>query len=219
MANASTARYGAGGIAIEPGDPERAIILQRGLARAFITSADGRQATVGYFYRGDLIGGHLVMGADLTGAVQVITDSTLVDLGMANFRRLVGADASIAAALARDQAEQYAQAIRVAAMHAFGSVLQKVAFEVLERSSRSQLETQALQLSVSHQELADGVGSVRYVVGRALAQLSELGLIATGRQRVTVLDACRLEALAAAPYMRESRRQPSLSVVSAGQQH
>jgi DNA-binding FadR family transcriptional regulator len=79
----------------------------------------------------------------------------------------------------------------------FGSVLQRVAFDLLERACGSQLETSRLEALVSQQEVADGIGSSRDVVGRAMAQLRTLGLVETRHRRVTVLDVHRLEDLAA----------------------
>jgi CRP-like cAMP-binding protein len=51
-------------------------------------------------------------------------------------------------------------------------------------------------LSVTHQSLADATGSVREVVGRALAKLRDEGVIATGVGRVTILDPEALTRLA-----------------------
>jgi CRP/FNR family transcriptional regulator len=197
LANASTTRHQAGSIFFQPGVSDRAAILTEGMARAFITSVDGRTASIRYIHEGELMGGLLVMEGEFGGWVQLITDVALIDLDMSNLRRLVSVDASVAEALAGDQAGRYAHTVRVVAVHVFGSVLQRVAFDLLERACGSQLETSRLEALVSQQEVADGIGSSRDVVGRAMAQLRTLGLVETRHRRVTVLDVHRLEDLAA----------------------
>jgi len=63
LVNSTRIRYPAGTIAFQPGDADRADILESGLARLYLTSAEGRQTTIRYAHPGELMGGLLVMGA------------------------------------------------------------------------------------------------------------------------------------------------------------
>jgi CRP/FNR family transcriptional regulator, anaerobic regulatory protein len=47
-------------------------------------------------------------------------------------------------------------------------------------------------LRVTHQQLADDLGSAREIVSRVLGQFADEGLIRAGRQEIEVLDAMRL---------------------------
>src|SRR2546421_2156786 len=70
-------RYAAGTTPFRPGDGDREDILEKGFARLYLTSSEGRQTTIRYVHAGELMGGLLVMGAVFDGSVQMIVDSTV----------------------------------------------------------------------------------------------------------------------------------------------
>jgi CRP-like cAMP-binding protein len=195
LLNSTKIRYSAGAIAFQPGDPDRADILETGFARIYLSSSDGRQATIRYVHAGELMGGLLVMGATFDGSVQIVVNSTVIHLDLLAVRRRVAMDPALGNAVAADLALRYSHAVRTIGLHAFGSVIQRVAFDLLERASRSQLSTGLLEAEVSQQEIADGIGSARQVVTRGLAELRSRGLVATTQRHVRILDPVRLEAL------------------------
>jgi len=63
---------------------------------------------------------------------------------------------------------------------------------------RKRLGNGPAALRLTHQELADELGTSREVVSRILEDFAAGGLIATGRGTVTVLDAAGLSARAGA---------------------
>ncbi len=142
------------------------------------------------------MGALLVMGAEFDGSVQILMDSTVIHLDLPALRSRVIADPALGKAVAADLAVRYAHAVRTIGLHAFGSVEQRVAFDLLERASRHQLATGLLVAEVSQQEIADGIGSARPVVARSLSHLREQGLVASAHRRVEILDPVRLEAVA-----------------------
>jgi len=199
LVNSTKVRYRAGTITFQPDDPDRAEILVSGFARSYLTSSEGRQATVRYVHSGELMGAVLVMGARFDGSVQLVTDSDTIRLDVATVRRRVEADAALASALAGDLALRYSRTVRCLAVHVFGTVVERVAFDLLERATRTQISTGMLQANVSHQEIADGIGSVRQVVTRALADLRKQGLIEITHRVVRISDPAALELIAFAP--------------------
>jgi len=196
VVNSTKIRYAAGTIAFQPGDPDRADILETGFARIYLSSSEGRQATIRYVHPGELMGGLLVMGAAFDGCVQIVVDSTVIHLDLLAVRRRVVADAALGNAVAADLALRYSHAVRTIGLQAFGSVMQRVAFDLLERASRSQLSTGLLEAAVSHQEIADGIGSARQVVTRSFTELRSRGLVTTAHRHIRILDPVRLEVLA-----------------------
>lgn len=196
LVNSTKIRYDAGTIAFQAGDPDRADILDSGFARIYLSSSEGRQATIRYVHPGELMGGLLVMGAAFDGSVQIVVDSTVIHLDLVAVRRLVVADSALGNAVAADLALRYAHAVRTIGLRAFGTVVQRIAFDLVERASRRQLSTGLLEAEVSQQEIADGIGSARQVVARGLAELRSQGLVATTHRHVRILDPVRLEALA-----------------------
>jgi CRP-like cAMP-binding protein len=189
-------RYAAATIAFQPGDPDRADILENGFVRLYLTSSDGRQTTIRYVHPGELMGGLLVMGAAFDGSAQMIVDSTVIHLDLQTVRRRVDVDPAVGSALAADLAQRYSHCVRNIALHAFGSIVQRVAFDLLDRACRTQLSAGALEAAVSQQEIADGIGSVRPVVAKGMTAIRARRLVDTSHRRVRILDPAGLEALA-----------------------
>ena len=189
-------RYAAGTIPFRPGDGDRADILEKGFARLYLTSSEGRQTTIRYVHAGELMGGLLVMGGVFDGSVQMIVDSTVIHLDLLTMRRRVDVDPAVGSALAADLAQRYSHCIRTIALHAFGSVVQRVAFDLLDRASRTQLSAGHLEAAVSQQEIADGIGSARPVVAKGLTAIRARRLLDTAHRRVRIIDPAGLEALA-----------------------
>lgn len=93
---------------------------------------------------------------------------------------------------------------RLAVFHLFGErlgglmqLVEEVAFRKLDQRLAALLAARTPRVTVSHQQLADELGSVREIVSRLLKQFEERGWIRLGRGRVEVLDAAALAALAA----------------------
>ena len=142
------------------------------------------------------MGGMLIVGANFDGFVQIIVASTVIHLDLATVRRFMHTDPAVGSALAADLAQRYSHCVRTIALHAFGSVVQRVAFDLLDRACRTQLTAGHLEAAVSQQEIADGVGSVRPVVAKGMTVIRARGLVDTTHRRVRIIDAAGLEALA-----------------------
>lgn len=196
LVNSTKIRYAAGTIAYQAGDADRADILELGLARLYLTSSEGRQTTIRYAHPGQLMGALLVMGAVFDGSVQMIVDSTVIHLDLATVRRQIDVDPAVGGALAADLAQRYSHCVRTIALHAFGSVMQRVAFDLLDRACRTQLSAGHLEAAVSQQEIADGIGSVRPVVAKGMTEIRARRLVDTTQRRVRIIDPAGLEALA-----------------------
>ena len=78
-------------------------------------------------------------------------------------------------------------------------LVEEVAFARLDqRLAKALLARNAPVLAVTHQQLADELGSVREIVSRLLKGFAAQGLVALGREQVTLLDREGLRRLAAA---------------------
>lgn len=142
------------------------------------------------------MGGLLVMGAVFEGSAQMVLESTVIHLDLSTIRRRVDVDPATGKALAADLAQRYMHCVRTIALHAFGSVVQRVAFDVLDRACRTPLTAGHLEAAASQQEIADGIGSARSVVARGMTTLRARRLVATTHRRIRILDPSGLEALA-----------------------
>jgi len=196
LVNSNSIRYAAGTIPFQPGNSDRADILETGLVRLFLTSSDGRQTTIRYVHPGELMGGLLVMGAAFDGSAQMTVDSTVTHLDIATVRRLVNIDPAVGSAIAADLAQRYSHCVRTIALHAFGSVVQRTAYDLLDRACRTQQSAAQLEAVASQQEIADGIGSARQVVAKAMTTIRARRLVDTSHRRIRIIDPVGLEALA-----------------------
>ena len=71
-----------------------------------------------------------------------------------------------------------------------------VAFQRIDQRLAAALLGHGRELQVTHQQLAESLGTVREIVSRLLKRFEQRGWIALGRERVTLLDASALRALA-----------------------
>jgi CRP/FNR family transcriptional regulator len=77
-------------------------------------------------------------------------------------------------------------------------LVEEVAFARLDqRLAKLLLARPADQLSITHQQLADELGSVREIVSRLLKGFAAQGLVLLGREQLTVVDRPGLQKLAA----------------------
>ena len=78
-------------------------------------------------------------------------------------------------------------------------LVEEVAFARLDqRLAKLLLARNETVLSVTHQQLADELGSVREIVSRLLKGFADQGLVALAREQITVLDREGLKAVGAA---------------------
>lgn len=178
----------AGGLIYREGSDPRAVLVINGLVRVYMTSPEGRQVTVRYARRGDVLGVAAFVGGPPPVSVQALTDCSLLSLNVGALIALAQADAKIAWSFAEELTRRLYDVLEELSGDVFGSVRQRVARHLLDLSSR--LEPGGpLTAEVSHQELADAAGSVREVVARVLGDLRRLGLVAPGPGGIVVLDA------------------------------
>jgi len=71
-----------------------------------------------------------------------------------------------------------------------------VAFQRLDQRLAHTLLGHGAVLRCTHQALADELGTVREIVSRLLSRFERSGWVALGRERIEVLDAPALRALA-----------------------
>jgi CRP/FNR family transcriptional regulator, anaerobic regulatory protein len=77
------------------------------------------------------------------------------------------------------------------------ALAEAVAFQRLDQRLAHALLGRGATLHLTHQQLADELGTVREIVSRLLSRFERAGWVRLGRERVEVLDAAALRALAA----------------------
>jgi CRP/FNR family transcriptional regulator len=181
-----------GSIVYHESDAPRAALVTRGLLRVYMVAPDGRQVTVRYARTGDVLGIAAVLGGPPPVSVQALVDSALLMLNVRSLHALGTADVHIAWAVAEEVTRRLYESLYALARNTFGSVRQRVARHLLDLATATRSPGERFIAPVSHQELADAVGSVREVIARTLRQLRAEGMVETSPHGITILDPVRL---------------------------
>lgn len=182
----------AGAVIYEETDRPAWMLLVKGLIRTYVTASDGRQLTVRYFRPGDVLGYSTVFGGSLDVTARTMSSVETLVLDPRDLRVLVRHE-GVAWALLRELAGRMNDLVRELEANAFGTVKQRLARHLLDLAVP---RGSSLVVELSHQELADAIGSVREVVQRELRELSRAGMVRTMSSFVAILDAERLYATA-----------------------
>jgi len=185
----------AGQILYRPGEHTGVHLMADGLVRGSMVSEEGRQVTVRYARRGDVLGVPVTVSGAAPVYVQAVTDATAVGTRPGVLPRLAQRDPRVGLWMADELAARVDGLLQELAMNTFWPVRRRLGRHLLDLAADDQ-QGQALLVRASHQELADAVGTVREVVARTLATLRADGYIATGPDGIRLLDA---EALADPP--------------------
>jgi CRP-like cAMP-binding protein len=187
--------FPAGSIAFHPEAPPTAFLLERGLARGYCSVPDGRQATVTFFHAHDLVGGTTLISHAPRIYVQAVVDSTMATLDLETARELAITETEVTIAIATHLAARIRSAFQLIAVRSLGNIRERVAYDLLDRACRSQLESGRLETRATHSDLADSIGSSREVVSRALRDLRVARIVETAPGTIRVIDPIRLAAI------------------------
>ncbi|MGC8634992.1 MAG: Crp/Fnr family transcriptional regulator [Candidatus Limnocylindrales bacterium] len=196
MADATRLALPAGRVIFAAADPRpRMGVMGAGLARAYLEGPLGRRLTVRYAAVGALIGntsGPVAARAPLS--VAAVEDCVVWELDVELLRALGAADGRVAWAFADELILRLQDAHATVAANCFGSMPERVARQLLDHAADDPAGEQ-LVARVTHQQLAEDLGTVREVVSRTLASLRAAGLVETGVSEIVILDPERLAAL------------------------
>jgi CRP-like cAMP-binding protein len=158
--------------------PLMALIVD-GSVRVYSTSPQGRQATIRYARRGDVVGLATMLATasiydgDVV-AVQAMTPCHVLRLSTFRFRQIAARDPDVMWGLFGELARTLLSSHHMLADNVFQPVRARVARHLLDLAQR---RDGRLVVHASPQDIADAIGSVREVVSRATARLRGQGII------------------------------------------
>jgi CRP/FNR family transcriptional regulator len=151
--------------------------------------------TVRYCRAGALLGvATLYAGVVRPFSIAALSASELLSLRPMTVRGWADRDSRVARALLVETSERVMAFVAEFSGHAFANVRRRIARHLLDLASDQQ-HPDELAASISQQELADAVGSVREVVVRVLRELREEGTVETRRDRIIIRDPERLSGI------------------------
>ena len=124
--------------------------------------------------------------------LQAVVDSALIVLDIDTVGRVAAAEIEVVAAIATMLAARVRYDLRLIAVRTLGSLPERLALDLLERASRSQLAIGRLEVRATQEALAASIGSSREVVSRALKTLRDARIVETTPGMTRLLDPIRL---------------------------
>lgn len=171
-------------------------LVASGLLRFVRVASDGRTIAQRHLRCGDVAGIGMVFNSldagKPTARAEALADSVVYELSPHVWRRVAERDARVAVAMLKDLSRVAEIAIDEMAERALAPLRHRVVRQLLEAAEPN--GGTELVATITQQQLADGVGSVREAVARILFELRKAGLIETQQGRVVIRDRRGLDA-------------------------
>ncbi|MEZ4520636.1 MAG: Crp/Fnr family transcriptional regulator [Thermomicrobiales bacterium] len=180
----------AGGVIYQEAGQSRCVLVVSGLIRVYMTAERGREVTVRYARSGDVLGIPTIVGGPAPVDVEIISDAQVLAFPVELLRSLARTEPEIGWLFATEVTRRLYDTLEALAGNTFGTVRQRVARHLLDLAASS--NSRPLVASVTQQDLAAAVGSVRAVVARSLGELRDAGLVGSSSAGITILDPDRL---------------------------
>ncbi|KAF1081738.1 MAG: transcriptional regulator, Crp/Fnr family [Candidatus Rifleibacterium amylolyticum] len=160
--------------------------LLSGFIRVFKQSPNGRELSLYDFTPGDVcvVTAGCLLGNEPYNAMAVVKeDSELLMMPAVDFEALLGMRAF----------REYIFSLFSKRIQELILLVEAVAFQKLDHRLALLLLSKGKCIKVSHQELADQLGTVREMVSRLLKSFTDSGLVRLGRGRITIIDEAGLK--------------------------
>ncbi len=170
-------------------------IVEAGLVRLFQSASDGRQASLAYLRPHEMFGNIGLVEALPPARVQMVYETTLVQLSPESVYRVFEHDIDAWKVYASILTLYLVHTVRIIAVRSLGSMRDRLAFDLLERAAAEQLRSGRLAVIATQEELANSIGSAREVVSRHIADFRRAEIIGTSRAQINVVRPERLWSL------------------------
>jgi CRP-like cAMP-binding protein len=178
------------------------VLVLDGLVRVYRTSRSGREVTIRYARRGDILGLPSVVAEVSPAAAQAVIPTRVVTMSAQALRSRAQRDSQLAWAMAEEMAGSLFNIQERLAHNVFAPVRSRVARYLLDVASPTGT---AYVAAASYEDIAGAIGTVRDVVARTLAALRDEGLICRTDLGILLLDVDRLRQAAQADEFRDFR--------------
>ena len=179
-----------------PGDDaNRVYWLRSGRVKVSRVSCGGRELTFKHFLPGDMFGEDCMFEEGRReNCAETMESSELITLDGDDFRLLLSREIGLTLAVARASCSRVREVEYVLSETVFRSVRGRIAAGLLRLYRQGSPQEKTIR--VTHQEMANLVGSTRETTTSVLHGLRKDGLLEIANRRVTVLDPDALAALA-----------------------
>lgn len=166
-------------------------VIEAGGVKICRHSAGGRESILHLLYAGETFNDVAAMDGGANPATAIAhTDAVILTIPRPGLIRVVDQHPQLAWALAESMARRARMLVAKVEDLSMRSVKGRLARLLLEQAVQS--DTEAVPRLLTQEEMANQLGTVREMVGRALRSLADDDMIAFNRHCITILDAERL---------------------------
>ena len=196
LAEAAARRSAGAGAMIHGGGGECTglLLVLSGQLRAFITSEEGREITIYRLFPGDiclLSASCVISSMQFELAVQAEKPTEFMLIPPDAYKRAVSSSAPLANYTSRVMAERLSDVMWLMEQVMWKSMDRRLAAFLLEEAALEGSD----ELKLTHERIANHLGSAREVITRLLRYFQSEGLVKLGRGAVVLTDRERLYAL------------------------
>lgn len=192
VASAALYRFRPGQLIFPADNPDWVGIVQEGVVRVFSQDTKGRTQTHRNVTAGGIIGLAVLVGAEDVVAAQAVGTTSVLRLETSLACDLRTHNAAFAIAVAREIHDRLLETSAAFVARVRGSLAQRLGLELLDLAAEIG-EGFPLSLSITHEELANSLGSSRETISRQMKALAADGLLRQlGHGRVQLVDPQKL---------------------------
>lgn len=183
-----------------PGDPGKSVFfVNGGRVKICKVTRDGKSLTLGYCGPSEMFGETCLVGSGVRAEMaEAVENVMLTEIERGDFERLLDGHVGLAAGVARLMITRRHEFENKLEALVFRDVSSKLAELLLKLGSEYGVDDSRgtlLALKITHQELANLIGSTRETVSLTLSQFKRRKLIATDGRKVILCDSEALRAL------------------------
>ncbi len=186
-------RFDAGEVLFHEGDPCHGFfVLGQGRVKIFKTSATGREITLAIESAPSSVAEvPLFDGGPYPATVSALDEVVAYLISKQDFRKVCLNNPQVALKVLAAVGQRLRQLVGIIESVSFGSVRQRLAQALLDHGR--QAGTNPFPMTLTHQQLASHLGTVREVVSRNLSRFQADGLIRIHRRQVEIVDTIGLQ--------------------------
>lgn len=179
-----------------PDDPADMVCwIDEGRVKIYRVSADGRELTFRHLHSGDLFGEECMAPRECRRAyAQSLEPTVLHCMSATDFRELLSQEVEFTLAVTMHSCQRAREVESIFSETVFRPVRGRIAAGLLRLYQQNSPEEQAIR--ITHQEVANLVGSTRETTTSVLHSFREAGVLEMANRRVTVLNPDALRQLA-----------------------
>jgi CRP/FNR family transcriptional regulator len=173
----------------EGGRPERLIVVWRGAVKIYKLGASGREQIIEIEGPGRSVAElPLLDGLPYPASCAALEDSLLLTMPATTFHRLLSREPAMARAVIGNLAGRLRRMVSLIQEISLKDVRGRLAGLLLELAG----DGDTVELSLTHQEIAARIGTVREIVSRTLGRMVQDGALRLEGRTVTLVDRARL---------------------------